>query len=236
LKLFNHVNGKHNREDFQLVQTQTGWQQRQEQQIFYSTATFRSLLDSLARPGKINKLAYPTLERANTESELLPNMYALGALATLLDSEVSFVLAEQGQWLDQRSPASQWLIVRSGSRLAASPSQADFAFFSGGSSNGLISTLNPGDLLEPEISTTAFYTVESLAPTTEAALPLVLTLKGPGIADTTTFGVAGLAESEIALIQATRHNYPLGIDIYLIDAAGQCVGLPRTTRLVSSKY
>jgi alpha-D-ribose 1-methylphosphonate 5-triphosphate synthase subunit PhnH len=88
------------------VQPQTSWQQRQEQEIFYSTATFRYLLDSLAQPGKINKLAYPTFGNAPAESKLLPNMYALGALATLLDSEVSFVLAEQGQWLDQQNPAS----------------------------------------------------------------------------------------------------------------------------------
>ena len=217
--------------------TQTNWQQ--EQELFYSTATFRLLLDSLARPGKINRLAYPTFWDGapnfnSSPKTLVINMHALASLATLLDGEVSYVMAADGQWLDQHNPAVQWVTVRTGSPLAKTPNKADFAFFCDGSSKGLLSVLNPGNLLEPEISTTAFYCVEHLSQADQHTLPLTLQLSGPGIEGSTSIGIAGLEQNEINIIQATRQSYPLGIDIFLIDSLGQCVGLPRTTRLFSN--
>jgi alpha-D-ribose 1-methylphosphonate 5-triphosphate synthase subunit PhnH len=139
-----------------------------EEHIFYRAVTFRLLLDSLARPGKLNQLAYPTsLEMppdfylsSNSEPVSL-NFYALAALATLLDGETSFVMAAGGQWLDQDAPAVRWLALMSGS-IAVTANIADFAFFFDGNSGGLLRELNPGSLLEPELSATAIYCVECL--------------------------------------------------------------------------
>ena len=87
-----------------------------------------------------------------------------------------------------------------------------------------------GTLLEPETSTTALYCVERI---TTSNVPdmrwLTLELQGPGISQTRTVSIAGLDKIEISHILATRQRYPLGIDIYLIDAVGHCIGLPRTT-------
>ena len=209
----------------------------QEEQILYSAVTFRCLLDSLARPGKVNRLAYPTFfgeppcyRLQGTSSDIPLNLYALGALWTLLDREVSFVLAVNGEPLGHNTSTTQWLTLRSGARVAA-PNAADFAFFCDGRSGGLLTELNRGSLLEPESSATAIYCVERLIEA-EQRSGLTLALAGPGIQKKRVISVIGLDEGEVELIGATQRNYPLGIDIYLIDRSGLCVGLPRTTNVL----
>jgi alpha-D-ribose 1-methylphosphonate 5-triphosphate synthase subunit PhnH len=239
--------------------------QGREEHILYSTVTFRCLLDSLARPGKPNRLAYPTsleippdLYLSSTSKSVSLNFYALGALGTLLDGETSFIIAAHGQWFDQDDPAVRWLTLRSGSTVVPA-NVADFAFFCEGSSQGLLRELNPGSLLEPELSATAMYCVEYLEEMeykkgsghpreafqqyAESELnhssndAITLELRGPGIRECRYIKVVGLDQGEVELIKATRRNFPLGIDIYLVDSAGRCVGLPRTTKLyVRDRY
>ncbi len=216
---------------------QTAWLQAQQAQIRYSAATFRQLLDSLARPGKINQLEYPDFlgepplyYSGTAGQEITVNRYALSALLTLLDREVSVGVAANGQWLMQGDPVVRWLALRSGVPLAG-PNEAAFAFFCDGTSGGLLAQLSLGTLLEPEASATAIYCVERLASETAHPEGLVLKLSGPGILGVKTIEVLGLGSLELELIQASRKGYPLGVDIYLVDAAGQCIGLPRTTRI-----
>jgi alpha-D-ribose 1-methylphosphonate 5-triphosphate synthase subunit PhnH len=235
--------------------------QRREEYIYYSAVTFRCLLDSLARPGKLNQLAYPTsLEMppdfylSSTSEPVSLNFYALAALATLLDGETSFVMAAGGQWFDQDAPAVRWLALMSGS-IAVTANIADFAFFFDGNSGGLLRELNPGSLLEPELSATAVYCVECLEeveykegsgsgepqyaflqdvgskPGCSSDDAITLELRGPGVHECRSIKVVGLNRNEIDLIKVTRHNFPLGIDIYLVDGAGRCIGVPRTTKL-----
>ncbi len=208
------------------------------QQVIYSATTFRQLLDSLARPGKINDLEYPSSPGAPPSfysqaqaTDLPVNFYALGALLTILDGEVSFIVAANGQWQPANSPVVQWLALRSDANVAK-PESAHFALFCDGQSAGLVTQLNAGTLLEPEESATAFYCVERLA--SEGDLDedwMTLALSGPGILSKNIVHVAGLSVDEIEYIDATRRHYPLGIDVYLIDALGHCVGLPRTSRI-----
>jgi alpha-D-ribose 1-methylphosphonate 5-triphosphate synthase subunit PhnH len=235
--------------------------QRREEYIHYSAVTFRCLLDSLARPGKLNLLAYPTsveippdLYLSLTAESVALNFHALAALATLLDSETSFVLAARGHWLDQDAAVVRWLALRTGSTMG-SANTADFACFCDGRSGGLLRELHPGSLLEPESGATAFYCVQSLEEmenernsrswqqrgvfqqNAESELDhssddtIMLELRGPGIQECRCINVVGLDREEIRLIKATRRKFPLGVDIYLVDSAGRCVGLPRTTRL-----
>ncbi len=212
----------------------------QEAQILYSAVTFRYLLDSLARPGKLNRLADssflgepPLAPTSASGSEKPVNLFALGAILTLLDREVSGGVIAAGQWLGPEAPALRWLGVRSGLRIVA-PEEASFVLCCEGTSGGLLSRLSLGTLVEPENSATVLYTVERLA-TSGPPGPgdLRLRLSGPGIDSTQTVVVAGLMQDELKLIRATRQNYPLGLDVYLIDEAGLCLGLPRTTRIES---
>lgn len=204
-------------------------------QTLYSATTFRCLLDSMARPGKINQLEYPhfLLQYPTTvgATDMSVNLYALGAMLTLLDREVTFAVAADGHWLSHTSPLVQWLTLRSGS-APTSPESTLFAFFCQGRSNGLITQLSRGTQLEPESSATAFYCVEQLTDRLEENPDWsTLELTGPGIERMHRVSVAGLDRSEIQLINLTHQGYPLGIDVYLIDSLGHCIGLPRTTSI-----
>ncbi|MBA2287245.1 MAG: phosphonate C-P lyase system protein PhnH [Ktedonobacteraceae bacterium] len=220
----------------------TSFRQAHEERIHYSAVTFRRLLNSLACPGTLNQLTYPTflgeppVYYADSGSVPL-NLYALGAFSTLLDGETSFMLVANGRCFEQDALPVQWLTLRSGARGAA-PEAADFVFFSDGKSGGLLPELRMGTFLEPESSATVFYCVEHLVEARSArdsismsSQPVSLRLSGPGIQEQRTVNVAGLAREEIGLIQGSRKSYPQGIDIYLVDSAGLCLGLPRTTRI-----
>jgi alpha-D-ribose 1-methylphosphonate 5-triphosphate synthase subunit PhnH len=211
-----------------------------QEETLYSAITFRHLLNSLARPGKVNQLLHPRFRGeppcypVQGATPVAANLYALGALLTLLDREVTFSIAADSQWLSHADPLVQWLIVRSGSAPTL-PESATFAFFCQGNSGGLVTQLNKGTLLEPESSATAFYCVDWLtgwaAGLEENSAWITLELTGPGIEYLQRVRVTGLDRSEIARIQITRQGYPLGIDIYLIDSQGHCIGIPRTTRI-----
>ncbi len=206
------------------------------QHILYSATTFRLLLDSMARPGKINALEYPRFlgeaPSFSAQTTATPvNFYALGALLTLLNGEVSFMVAANEQWLPANSSVVQWLALRSDASVAK-PEDAHFALFCDGRSGGMIAHLNEGTLLEPEEGATAFYCVEQLASEVDRDEDwLTLALSGPGILAKHIVYVAGLGMDEIKYIHATRQHYPLGVDIYLVDVLGRCVGLPRTMHM-----
>jgi alpha-D-ribose 1-methylphosphonate 5-triphosphate synthase subunit PhnH len=195
----------------------------------------------MARPGKINQLECPHFLGEPPSSyvqaratDMSVNLYALGAMLTLLDREVTFAIAADGHWLSHTSSVVQWLTLRSGSS-STTPTSTNFAFFCQSSSNGLITQLNRGTHLEPESSATAFYCVERLVEKAEGLEEnrdwSTLELTGPGIERMHRVSVTGLERSEIQLINLTHQGYPLGIDVYLIDSLGRCIGLPRTTSI-----
>lgn len=204
---------------------------QQDAYVFYSTRVFRVLLDSLARPGKVNQLEYPHFLKeipADAVGTRI-NFFALGALLSLLDRETSFILAAQNAWLPQESALAQWITLSSGAHVAL-PDQAAFALVCDRESGGLTKELYPGSFLEPENSATAIYCLERIAQNSDdlagTTNTCTLELRGPGIEEKQIVHLQGLDE---ATLLATRHRYPLGIDVYLIDSAGRCIGLPRST-------
>ncbi len=177
--------------------------------IFDSQRVFRTLLQAAAQPGKLFTL--PPFACRSLEA----------TARSLLDYEVTFcVLGERAVGVEDR------LFQFTGAK--ASPAkEADFALISGGDSAGETLELGRGTLERPEIGATAIYTVEELS----NAGTLLLELSGPGIPDVRTLGIEGLTRVEAEAIRETRLDYPLGIDVYLIDGAGRIAGLPRSTRL-----
>ncbi len=214
---------------------------KQDAQVLYSALTFRNLLDSLARPGKIKQLAYlhwlgeiPSYQVQAGATAGKINAYALGTLLTLLDRETSFILAAREQWLAPTEPIMQWMVLRSGANIAP-PDQAAFALFCDQSGSELITQLNRGTLLEPECSATAIYCIEQLTQggeeTERPEQGMRLELRGPGIEKRHIVDVLGLSDTHLQSIIAARRGYPLGTDVYLVDDTGRCIGLPRTTRI-----
>jgi alpha-D-ribose 1-methylphosphonate 5-triphosphate synthase subunit PhnH len=192
----------------------------------FNSLAFRVLLDCLARPGKIGMLPSPPLTNLPLLPDLTPpNVIAVATLMSLLDQTVSFIQAANEEWLSADHPLTRWITLRTNAR-PTTPAQADFALLHDPSGTTLLTELNEGNLLTPEQSCTVFLTVPEIVP--DGA---TLHLAGPGIATSAMVGLRGLAPTELAAIAARPSRFPLGIDLFLIDQQGRCLGLPRTTKI-----
>lgn len=189
----------------------------------YSTVTYRQLLECLARPGTINRISPATMFAQWPDQT---NTYALAACMTLLDQETVYTSARSGAWLTATHSDHTWVQIRTNCRIDHA-SQAQFVVLHDTQSAHLLADLNQGSLTFPERSCTAFVVVDALS-----TIAPNWSLSGPGIKSHTDIAVH-TTSNIIPHINATRQNYPHGIDVFLIDHQGNCVGLPRTTRISS---
>lgn len=179
---------------------------------------FRSVLDSMARPGRINRL-HPV---ALTPPAGLHTGTAYLAFA-LLNADVSFQLALPAEAIET------YLRANTGSRPAA-PSEADFIVMSGHGDAALINTAKPGIPSYPETSATALIQVEQLGKSS-ATGGLQLTLEGPGIEHREIVFVTGLNARLLEARKTRNTEFPLGVDFVLISNDECVLCLPRTTRV-----
>ena len=176
--------------------------------VLDSQRVFRCVLQATAHPGKL--FALPPTGVAPWEAVAL----------TLLDHEVSFCV------VGGPMVGAEGRIARLTGSRAVPPSEAGFALVAGGS-GGEISGLERGSLERPETGATAIFAIDRLS----NAGPVTMKLSGPGVPGERTLGVDGLSVGEVEGIRASRQDYPLGVDVYLVDRTGQVAGLPRSTRL-----
>jgi alpha-D-ribose 1-methylphosphonate 5-triphosphate synthase subunit PhnH len=189
--------------------------------VFDSQATFRAMLDCLSRPGSIRTV--PALRYESAPREFCPPMLSL--LKTLCDHRVSFSIG---------SPASRpdWVayLKMNLSTPFVSVDEAEYVVFNGGKFDADFSRLNRGTLEFPESSATALLCVQRLSDETQTSLPgFALRLKGPGVKNLTTLTIVGLDARYIEERSQANKFYPLGIDVFLVDADGRVAGIPRTS-------
>jgi len=184
--------------------------------------TFRLLLDALARPGTVQAL----IDRVPDVPAPVDPHVALVAL-TLLDHETRF--ATSGP---EAAPLAEFIARRTGAHPAP-PEEAGFLFASGDDDAAPLARLSVGSLESPEQGGTAIVTVARLSANDDGGGPgCVMTLRGPGIAAITRVHVRGLARAIVETFIEQNHEFPLGIDAYLIDLGGRIIGLPRTVRIL----
>ncbi|WP_322814877.1 phosphonate C-P lyase system protein PhnH [Chloroflexus sp.] len=193
----------------------------------FNSRAFRVLLNCLARPGKIGQLPPPPYsDLPPLPDGRPPNTTAVATCLSLLDQRVSFGHAFESRWLTDDQPLTRWITLRSGSRVVEL-AIADFALLYDTASMSLLSELPEGSMIYPEQSCTAFLCVSELV-----ANGRTFHLTGPGIADVATVGITSHYSMNIDLLVARRNRFPLGIDLFLIDDSGHCLGIPRTTRIL----
>lgn len=179
--------------------------------VHATQATYRVLLDALARPGAARAIP---VWRFNDAPAALGPALAVTALA-LLDPDVA--LWEQPGALD--ASARGWLTFHTGTRLCSEGSEADFALIRDCSSVGL-GSFAAGTPEEPERSTTLLIRLPRLD-----GGPRVR-MRGPGIEDV----VECAPPLPRGFWEAWRINgmaYPCGVDAFLFDDRA-VIGLPRT--------
>ena len=165
-----------------------------------TNATFDELMWALSRPGLIRTLPFAGFE---TLAE------------SLLDRECTFFVANDTV-LDQR-------LADTGARRTTLD-KAEYVFSSLGTESEVkaLSTLRIGSLPYPDEAATLF------APATIGS-GQALRLSGPGIKDALTLEVDGIDPSFWAM-RKKAIRYPLGWDLYLIDA-DRLIGLPRSKKI-----
>ena len=169
-------------------------------------ATFRAVLDAMARPGTL----MPAGQGLTPPAPLDPA--AAAVLLTLVDYDTAL-------WLDPATDAARgWIAFHCGAEFTDAPARAAFAL---ALALPDLARLSPGTHEQPETAATLILQVASLHEGTRYRL------RGPGLRGTSTLSVRGLPDDFVALWQRNRAGFPLGVDLVLC-AGTTLAALPRS--------
>ncbi|MBX3530359.1 MAG: phosphonate C-P lyase system protein PhnH [Rhizobiaceae bacterium] len=183
--------------------------------VFDARSTFRALMDAMARPGTVGRVAAAT----TPPPPLSP--VAAAVVLTLCDFDTAV-------WLDEKLAAApgvaEWIRTQTGAGVAADPAQAAFAIVGEVVDMPALHHFAQGTQEYPDRSTTLVAQVPGFDGRDE------LILEGPGVAGRRRIAPCGLPADFVERLEGNRALFPRGVDIVLADAHGVlCV--PRTTRV-----
>lgn len=144
----------------------------------------------------------------------------LALAATLIDHEVSFTVLDD----DKLSTTMQNITFG----RPVSIEEADFIFLPGGCSAGKIRSAKQGYPEFPDLGATIIYQAKQLTDNHEQDC---ITLSGPGIEHTIKVSVQGVPKEELMYFTEINCQYPLGIDVLLIDQDNNVMALPRSVKI-----
>lgn len=180
---------------------------------------YRKVVDSMSRPGLFSDLTEEA-DKADAEWSGLPATWVLALM--LLDTEVTFSIYSQREheltrFLNQLTFAAR-----------TEPEKADYIFVLHDANEGdLLKALQDakvGTLQDPHASATVV--VES----GELSGDFELSLKGPGIEDE-SFVRIPLVPGWLEARAEKNVEYPLGLDMLVVDENNKLLCLPRTTQI-----
>lgn len=182
--------------------------------VLESQAIFRRALHALSRPGDIVDI--------DCRAEFPHGMHraAGGLLLVLLDQDTRLWLAPS---VASESIAA-YLRFHTGCRLVERHVEADVAFIGGTEELPRLASFALGTEDYPERSATVVIQLERLV--SHAGW----TLRGPGIAERSTFAPSGLDDRFVRQWCELNQWFPRGIDVFLTSGS-RLAGLPRTTRI-----
>ncbi len=185
--------------------------------VLSAQTTFRSVMDALARPGSVQRVA----AASGAPGALMRGTAAIAL--TLFDHDTPV-------WLDpllsETSDVGKWLKFHTGAPVIADSSISSFAVIGDARALPALDRFAFGTNEYPDRSTTVILQVESL---TQGA---AFELRGPGI-DGAAVLRATLQPADLferLAINATL--FPRGIDVVLV-ADDAVVAIPRTTRIAA---
>ena len=190
-------------------------------EVFDSQAVFRELLHCLSQPGKVGMVP-PRAYDSRPSGFCAP---ALSILKTLCDHRVSFSIGAASARPDWAAYLEMNLSTAFGG-----VDTADFVLFDGASYDNDFSRLRRGTPEFPEDSATALLCVGELREA-NASATRELRLKGPGVKDVAQLFVSGLDGRYLDERRQANVIYPMGIDLFLVDADGRVAGIPRTSNV-----
>lgn len=174
---------------------------------------FRSIMDSLAYPGKINKI----INFEKYRGKLYPQTIDL--VMTLIDSEVSFNIVA-GDDL-----AKEEIQIRTNAKLD-DISNADYIVVplsQGENIEEFLGNAKRGSLINPHMSSTFIIETKNLKDEGD------ILMTGPGIKDVNRINFYNF--NWITKRNEINADFPMGIDIFLIDESSNLLCIPRTTKI-----
>lgn len=188
-------------------------------EVFDAQQHFRLIMDSMARPGKLNVLNGVAIDPPTS----LNRASALIGLA-LLNADVTYYAA------GNPDAVASYFVTNVASQLAGAE-KADFLFLPGQSASDALEQAKIGTLSYPE--TNAFVVIDVAAISDEPQLDsIALTLRGPGVNGERRVFVQGLNPDLLLTIRERNAEYPLGLDTILTDANDQILCIPRSNQFV----
>lgn len=176
-----------------------------------ANGVFRQVLDALAHPGRIVRIAQPTRVPRGSLGRA-----AIGVALALADFETPV-------WLDEAAaPAGSHLRFHCNCPIVSKPDQASFLFVAEAALTPDLEALPLGSDTYPDQGATLIIEVAALSPDGE------LTLAGPGIDGSARLGVTGLRTDFWDARAALAPLFPRGIDL-LLTSGDFLVAVPRTT-------
>jgi alpha-D-ribose 1-methylphosphonate 5-triphosphate synthase subunit PhnH len=178
--------------------------------VLAAQATFRVVMDAMARPGTIRRLAGIPAPAPLSAS-------AAAIALTLLDYETPF-------WLDAPladGEVARFISFHTGARVTADPAAAAFAFVAAPVAAPPFASFAQGSAEYPDRSTTLVLQVTRLSEGDG------MVLRGPGIAGIRRLAASPLPANFLDQLANNRAQFPRGIDIVLA-ALDAVTGLPRS--------
>ncbi len=184
--------------------------------VLSAQSTFRSVMDAMARPGSVQRIA----ATAGTPAALMRGTAAIAL--TLFDHDTPVWL---DAWMSETSDVAKWLKFHTSAPVIADSSISSFALIGDPENLPALDRFAFGSNEYPDRSTTLILQVESL---TQGP---ALELRGPGIDGTAVLQVSLQPHDLFERLAINATLFPRGIDVVLVhdDAI---VAIPRTTRLV----
>jgi alpha-D-ribose 1-methylphosphonate 5-triphosphate synthase subunit PhnH len=183
--------------------------------VISAQSTFRSVMDAMARPGSVQRIASGT-------GAPVTMMHGTAALAlTLFDHDTPI-------WLDpvmSATPdAAKWLKFHTSAPIVSDTSVSVFALIADPSALPALEGFAFGTPEYPDRSTTLILQVDSL---TDGP---ALELRGPGIDGSATLRAAIKPSDLFERLSINAALFPRGIDLVLV-AGDAIAAIPRTPRL-----
>lgn len=173
---------------------------------------YRDLLLAMSRPGTVRQLCPEVSSSWNS------GLTAIAA--TLIDQEVRFCV------VDDESLAQA--IGEETRGRCSKIEEADYILAPLGTSRGLIGRVRRGVTEYPDQGATVIYQVEELETDGNDS---ALMLQGPGIKETAKLSVRGADLDDLLLLSDINSQYPLGVDVLLVDRQNQVAAIPRSVSL-----
>lgn len=187
-------------------------------EIFDAQRHFRSIMDSMARPGKINTLSEPNIDTP----EGLNKASALVGFA-LLNADVTFFSGTYPETVNE-------YFYTNTSSKGADATTADFIFINGRHDTSAIEEAKEGIDIYPETSAFIVIDAEKVS-TTPLKGSIAITLTGSGVETKALFYIKGISSDLLDIIKEKNTEYPLGVETIFTDQQDQVVCIPRSSHI-----